>query len=90
MNGMRIPDGLANALRDEAIVADRLDTDGARLREEFLSMPALCLTVEQVARLLHVPVVGAAQLLAALEHDGMLTRTASRRYRLAEPFTHVE
>jgi DNA-binding IclR family transcriptional regulator len=49
-------------------------------------MPALCLTVEQVARLLNVPPVGASQLLAALEHDGFLMRTPSRRYRLVEPF----
>ena len=89
MKAMRVPDGSAcDALRDEATMADRLDTDSARLREEFLSMPALCLTVERVARLLHVPVVGASQLLAALEHDCFLMRTASRRYRLAEPFTH--
>jgi predicted transcriptional regulator of viral defense system len=87
MNTMRAPDGSAfDTLRDEAIMADRLDTDCARLRHEFLAMPALCLTVEQVARLLNVPPVGASQLLAALEHDGFLMRTPSRRYRLVEPF----
>jgi predicted transcriptional regulator of viral defense system len=87
MKVMRLPDGSAfDALRDEATMADRLDSDIARLREEFLSMPALCLTVEQVARLLHVPVVDASQLLAALEHEGFLIRAAGRRYRLADPF----
>ena len=88
MKGMRAPDDSAfDTLRNEAIMADRLDTDSARLRQEFLAMPALCLTVEQVARLLNVPVAGASQLLAALEHDGFLIRTPSRRYRLAEPVT---
>ena len=90
MNSTRAPVDSASALRDEAIVAGQLDTESARLRAEFLSMPALCLTVEQVARLLHVPVVVASQLLAALERDGTLMCTASRRYRLVEPFTHVE
>jgi DNA-binding IclR family transcriptional regulator len=70
---------------DEAIMADRFDSESARLRQEFLSMPALCLTVEQVARLLGVPVVEASQLLAALERDGVLMRTPSKRYRLTEP-----
>jgi predicted transcriptional regulator of viral defense system len=86
MKAMPVPAGSAfDALRDEAIMADRLDTDSARLREEFLSMPALCLTVEQVARLLNVPIAGASHLLAALEHDGFLVRAPSGRYRLAEP-----
>ena len=87
MKAMPVPDGSAfDALRDEAIMADRLDTDSAMLREEFLAMPGLCVTVEQVARLLSVPIVAASQLLAALEQDGFLMRTPSHRYRLAEPF----
>lgn len=85
MKGIRAPDGAAfDTLRDQAIMADRLETDRARLRQEFLAMPALCLTVEQVARLLNVPLVGASQLLTALEADGVLVRTPSRRYRLAQ------
>jgi hypothetical protein len=88
MNDMRAPDGSASdALRDGAILADRLDTDTARLRQEFLAMPALCLTVEQVARLLHVPLVGASQMLAALEDEGFLICTPSHRYRLVESLT---
>ena len=65
--------------------ASAVDTDRVRLRMEFLSMPALCLTVEQVARLMSVPVVSATRLLTDLEHDGVLMRTSSGRYRLAEP-----
>jgi DNA-binding IclR family transcriptional regulator len=59
--------------------------DRDRLHREFLSMPALCLTVEQVARLLDVPIATASHLLAGLERDGVLIRMASGRYRLAEP-----
>jgi len=85
MKAMPVPNGsVSHTLRNEAIMADRLDT--ARLRDEFRSMPALCLTVEQVARLLDVPLVVASQLLATLERDGLLMRTPSQRYRLAEPF----
>jgi len=69
----------------DAIVVAPIDRDGERLREVFLSMPALCLTVEQVARLLHVPVVSASQLLASLERDGFLMRTTSGQYRIAQP-----
>jgi len=69
----------------DACTVDPIDTDHAKLRDEFLSWPALCLTVEQVARLLHVPVVAAVRLLAGLEHDGFLIRTPSGAYRLAEP-----
>ena len=88
MNAMRAADSATyDTPRGDAITADRIDTDSARLRAEFRSMPALCLTVEQVARLLDVPIVGASQLLAALERDGFLMRTPSRRYRLAEPVT---
>jgi len=88
MNAMRAPDGATyDTPRGDAILVDPVDDDGFRLREEFLSMPGLCLTVEQVARLLNVPTVGASQLLAALERDGFLMRTPSRRYRLAEPVT---
>jgi DNA-binding IclR family transcriptional regulator len=48
-------------------------------------MPALCLTVEQVARLLNMPVLDANGLVTALELDGVLIRTPNGRYRLAEP-----
>jgi DNA-binding IclR family transcriptional regulator len=70
---------------DLPFVDCRIDSDRDRLRREFLSMPALCLTVEQVGRLLDLPIAAASHLLAGLERDGVLTRTASGRYRLAEP-----
>jgi hypothetical protein len=87
MNAMRALDhSTSDARHSDALVADRIETDSGRLREEFLSMPGLILTVEQVARLLQVPVVRASLLLASLEADGFLMCTPSRQYRLAEPF----
>jgi hypothetical protein len=65
--------------------ADVFDANTTRLRDEFLSMPALCLTVEQAARLVHMSVPGANLLIARLEHDGFLIHTPNGRYRLAEP-----
>jgi predicted transcriptional regulator of viral defense system len=49
-----------------------LETDLSRLRSEFLQYPGMCLTVEQVARLLDVSRDEAAGLLAALESEGLL------------------
>lgn len=57
--------------------------DRARLRDEFLSMPALCLTVPQVARLLAVTTVAAMRLVTDLERARVLVRTPGGSYRLA-------
>lgn len=86
MTAMRLADG-AIVCRTVPDVIDLkpIDDDSRRLREEFLSMPALCLTIEQTARLLNVPIVSATRLLADLEHDGFLSRMAGGRYRLTEP-----
>ena len=65
--------------------ADVFDANKTKLRDEFLSMPALCLTVEQAARFVNMSVPGANLLVAGLEHDGFLVRTPNGRYRLAEP-----
>jgi len=71
-----------------AFIADPIDSDRVRLRSEFLSMPALCLTVEQAARLLSVPVSAASRMVAGLVQEGFLTRTPSGRYRLADEIRH--
>jgi DNA-binding IclR family transcriptional regulator len=63
--------------------------DRDRLHAEYLAMPALCLTLEQVARLLDLPVATASEVLAGLERDGVLIQ-ASGRYRLAEPSVRRE
>lgn len=87
MAATRMQDGATRCWRshDEAVI-DPLDTDGDRLRDEFLSMPALCLTIPQVARLLTIPVVSATRLLKDLESEGFLIRTPRGAYRLARPY----
>jgi len=58
-----------------------IEADILRLRHEFLSMPTLTLTVPQVARLLGVRTEYAADLLAALAAERLLTRIDSGAYR---------
>jgi hypothetical protein len=65
--------------------APPVDPDQLRLREEFLSMPGLTLTVSQTARLLDIRLVLAEELLASLEGEGLLMHTVSGVYRRAEP-----
>jgi hypothetical protein len=62
-----------------------LEIDLTRLRSEFVDYPGMCLTVEQVARLLDVPRDDAAGLLATLESEGLLCHWTSGGYRLALP-----
>ena len=62
-------------------VAAPIEADILRLRHEFLSMPTLTLTVPQVARLLGVRTEYAADLLAALAAERLLTRIDSGAYR---------
>ena len=64
-------------------VAAPIEADVLRLRHEFLSMPALTLTVPQAARLLGVRAEYAAELLAALAADRLLMRVESGAYRRA-------
>ena len=64
-------------------VAAPIEADVLRLRHEFLSMPALTLTVPQVARLLGVRTEYAAELLRALTQDRLLTRAETGAYRRA-------
>jgi len=64
-------------------VAAPIEADVLRLRHEFLSMPALTLTVPQVARLLGVRTEYAAELLTALTQDRLLTRAETGAYRRA-------
>jgi hypothetical protein len=61
---------------DAPIAADLL-----RLRNEFRSMPGLCLTVAQTARLLSIREPHARALLDALVVEGLLVRSAADIYR---------
>lgn len=67
------------------VAADPIDADILRLRHEFGSMPALCLTVPQVTRLLDVRLDKAVDLLSALEGDGFLMRTHNGAFRRTQP-----
>jgi hypothetical protein len=58
-----------------------VDADLLRLRSEFLSMPALCLTVPQTARLLAVRQARAGALLDGLVAEGFLIHTGNGQYR---------
>jgi DNA-binding GntR family transcriptional regulator len=55
------------------------------LRCEFLSYPGMCLTVEQVARLLDVRRDEAMEALIVLEAEGLLIGRANGSYRSASP-----
>jgi len=61
-----------------------IDADTLRLRDIFVSMPTLLLTVAQTARLLDVRVDRAAGLLDELETNGWLIHGVDGQYRLAE------
>jgi hypothetical protein len=70
MTSVRGPDvSSCGTLRDMRLTGRAIESDRDRLHSEFLSMPALCLTVEQVARLLDVTVATASCLLVGLESE---------------------
>ena len=62
-----------------------VDADLLRLRGEFLSMPGLCLTVPQVARMLSIRNERARTLLDALVDERMLIHTVGGMYRRVPP-----
>ncbi|HEY2151811.1 MAG TPA: helix-turn-helix domain-containing protein [Vicinamibacterales bacterium] len=51
------------------------------LREEFVSLPGLMLTLQQVARLLDVDRAAAMRVLTQLETEGLLQHSADGMYR---------
>jgi hypothetical protein len=53
-------------------LAEPTDLDTLRLRNEFLEMPGLTVTIPQAARLFGVRRDRAADMLDALEHEGFL------------------
>jgi len=64
-------------------ISSPADADLLRLRNEFVTMPGLCLTVEQTARLLSVRPPKACALLDALVVERLLVRGANGVYRPA-------
>ncbi len=59
------------------MTAASLETDLVSLRSEFLSYRGMCLTVEQVARLLGVRRDEAMWALSVLKDEGLLIRSAN-------------
>jgi hypothetical protein len=68
-------------LAGSGVVQDELHT----LWTEFLSFPGMCLSIEQVARLLDLRLDEATQAVSALEHEGLLFRSENGSYRRASP-----
>lgn len=67
------------------VLSEEPATDLGRIRSEFRSLPGMCLTVAQVARLLDAPTSEALLVLLALEAEGLLVRSPNGTYRLASP-----
>lgn len=63
------------------IIGTPIERDTLRLRNEFLEMPGLAVTVPQAARLFGVRLDHAAGMLDALEHEGFLTHDDRGVYR---------
>ena len=56
-----------------------------KLRDEYESMPGLCLNVQQVARLVGVDRDCATNLLEELAAEGLLLRASDGIYRRSSP-----
>jgi hypothetical protein len=67
-----------------------VDADLLRLRSEFCTMPGLCPTAAQTARLLSMPQPQVTALLDALVGEGFLVRTVGGIYRRISVFADAE
>ena len=63
--------------------AEPIDLDALRLRNEFLAMPGLTISVPQVARMFGLRSEHAAAILESLAHEQFLTHLANGAYRRA-------
>jgi hypothetical protein len=63
--------------------AEPIDLDALRIRNEFLAMPGLTISVPQVARMLGLRSEHAAAILESLAHERFLTHLANGAYRRA-------
>lgn len=61
--------------------APPMERDMLRLRNEYLEMPGLCVTVSQAARLFGVRTDHAAEMLEALVREDFLFRDGDGNYR---------
>lgn len=69
------------------ITSTPVDADLLTLRGEFLSMPGLCLTAAQTARLLTIREAHARVLLEDLVDEGFLVHTVGGIFRRAPHLT---
>ena len=65
------------------VAADPTDLDSLRVRNEFLDMPGLNLSVSQVARMLGLRSEHAAEILETLVSEQFLTQTPPGSYHRA-------
>jgi hypothetical protein len=65
------------------VAANPTDLDALRLRNEFLEMPGLSVSVPQVARMLGLRPEHAAAILETLASEKFLTQTPTGSYRRA-------
>ncbi len=65
------------------VAANPTDLDALRLRNEFLEMPGLTISVPQVARILGLRSEHAAAILEALASEKFLTKTPTGSYQRA-------
>jgi predicted transcriptional regulator of viral defense system len=66
-------------------IAEPIDADTLRMRHEFLSMPDLRVSVDDVVTLLAVQPRHARLILESLALDGFLTRLPDGRYERSTP-----
>jgi hypothetical protein len=65
------------------VPGDPIDQDALRVRNEFLEVPGLIVSVPQVARLFGLRSEHASAILEALEREHFLTHNANGAYHLA-------
>jgi len=70
-----------------AFLADAIDADALRIRNEFLDMPGLVLTIPQTARLYALSLAHAQALLDTLVAEGFLDGGPGCGYRRSTPLT---
>jgi DNA-binding IclR family transcriptional regulator len=72
------------------VPGDPIDQDALRVRNEFLEVPGLIVSVPQVARLFGLRSAHASAILETLERERFLAQNANGAYQLAPPTRPVE
>jgi hypothetical protein len=67
------------------VPGDPIDQDALRVRNEFLEVPGLTISVPQVARLFGLRSEHASAILEALEREHFLAHNASGGYHRTPP-----